>query len=61
MYELPSGQKENNFSCQGIDIHFQFSGILVFIGMFGAFFHADKTIRRQVALKVGMSLIISNM
>ncbi|XP_065055546.1 E3 ubiquitin-protein ligase RNFT2-like [Rhopilema esculentum] len=26
-------------------------GILVFIGMFGAFFHANNTIRRQVALK----------
>lgn len=26
-------------------------GILVFIGMFGAFFHSNNTIRRQVALK----------
>ena len=28
------------------------TGILVFIGMFGTFFHVNSTIKKQVALKV---------
>ena len=36
-----------------------YSGIVVFVGLFGTFFHVNSTIRKQIALKVYFYMMLT--